>query len=106
MNKTLYGVPNERLSRALREELELMGMGDNEARRALQAHPLVDILHAVNTIIQKPHDEQLAAMNRWLRGEPVGSSRELAKSTLSDIKGTLDAQTSKPNRSPRTGSVS
>lgn len=104
---TLYGVPNARLERALREEMELMGMTDEEARKALQAHPLVDLLHAVNTIIQKPHSEQQAAMQKWLLGEFIPSSKKLAREQLADIKGVLNAaKAAKPHRGSRAGGVS
>lgn len=106
MNKTLYGVPNARLERALREEMEMMGMTDEEARKALQAHPLVDLLHAINTIIQKPQDEHLESMQKWLLGEIIPSSKALAREAMKDIKGVLNAQATKPHRGTRAGGVS
>ncbi len=107
MSNTLYGIPNRCLLRAVLEELELMGMGDEQARKALRAHPLVDLIHAVNTIIQKPDNEHLECMNKWLLGEIIPSSKAMAREAMGDIKGVLNAaKAAKPHRGSRAGGVS
>ncbi len=102
----LYGVPHERLRVALREEMEEMGLGDEEIRKALQSHPLVDLLHAIQTIVQKPVNEHAECMRKWLGGELVPSSKQLARETMASIKGVLNAGKTEKNRSPGARGVS
>lgn len=99
----LHGVPNERMKIALREEMEAMGLGDETIRKAFLEHPLVDLLHAIQTVINKPDDEHLLAMQQWLRGDGLKSSQSIARQSLDEIKGVLNAGKTQKDRSSRAG---
>lgn len=80
-----YGIPNERVLIAIREELEMMGIGDEAIRKLTIQHEPKKLIDCINQVlvmdIEAPVEALMALLNPGL---PKGKS--LGKSALEAIK--------------------